>query len=206
MDFDGVRLALTEQGWARVAAPATSLDALAQELGRVDEWEEIQARSPEDARRGTFSAAVGLGAFPWHTDGAQARTPPRYLLLAASGPSSTPTELLDCQGRPELDQLLRHVVLRVSTDHAQVRYERAMVRVGSNRRYRWDPMHCPPTRQGVERDVESCLAEADHAVDWRSTRAVVIDNWRMLHRRPPLARDDHGRRTLKRIRIFEREK
>lgn len=176
---------------------------LAGMLGSVPgDWQTLTPRPRETARSNTLSSRYGLDAFPWHTDGAAVRNPPRYVLLHAVVSSSTPTELIHVDRHGGLLEVLRGTTLRATDQRDCVRYLRAAMTQGSTARYRWDPRTCTPTRAR-----EAVLAAVDQFapdtnVQWTDGKMVVIDNWRVFHRRPAVS--DHRTRQLDRLYIHDR--
>lgn len=153
----------------------------------------LRPREANDGRRGTFSAMHGLGEFPWHTDGAIADRPPRFVLLQSATESRTPTELLRITNdSPYLAPLLKTVLF---TRYVQPRYLRAADRVGGCLRVRWDPDKLSVASPGAI-GLPNAQTSPDAYIDWRPGTVALIDNWQCLHRRPRLAQGD-----LKRVLI-----
>ncbi len=157
-------------------------DQLARALGRPGEPEEILPRLSSESRPGSLSARYGCHQFPWHSDGAVALQPPRWILLRAvrmHGTSST--ELLDPSS--EVLAALRRTVLRTTPASGGVRYLPAYVPTGTNRyRLRWDLSKATPSRLEAERLIS--IARPTAKVEWREGRTLIFDNERILHRRP----------------------
>src|SRR5687767_517494 len=92
---------LRRRGWHLMSGLSpTLLDDVAESLGTVvaglTRDNLLMPRHPHEARAGTFSAAVGLGAQPFHTDGAHWPTPPRYIILRhVAGETCTVTLIID---------------------------------------------------------------------------------------------------------------
>src|SRR3954453_21363414 len=73
-----------------------SADLVTSRLGRASEPELLVPRNASGEQRRSLSRTFGLGPFPWHTDGAIALRPPRWIVLSAVQISSpTHTDLLD---------------------------------------------------------------------------------------------------------------
>src|SRR5690606_448828 len=95
---------VTTNGYAfiREYYPETHMASVAQALGQpLVPWEGglIQDLLPRNAAMpNTYSGIYGLNPFPFHTDLAHWRLPPRYLLLrCVTGHVDVPTLLLDSQ-------------------------------------------------------------------------------------------------------------
>lgn len=144
----------------------------------------------------TYSGLFGLGRFPFHTDLAHWRLPPRYLVLrCVRGYADIPTLLLD--GRSLVDavslDILRRSVVRPRRPRSG---EMRLLRLwqsgnGGEDLLRWDEVFLKPASRigafafGRIREELQTVAPMEVAmVDAGDT--LVIDNWRMLHSRPPV--------------------
>ena len=189
---------LARRGWA-VLQDASS-NEVASQLGRASSSTRLEPKDRGDARPWSLSGIYGLGAFPWHTDGAISSNPPRWLLLRAIELSgATWTDLLS----PDTDVLvgLRRTTLRAVDRVGRVSYLPAMVTLGDGRmRVRWDPRTCTP-RTGLTVDIVQCQVPTVR-VEWQVGQLLVIDNFRVMHRRPAV----HGqtRRLLERPYAWDR--
>lgn len=153
-------------------------------LGRESQPETLAPRAKDDGARWSHSDHHGFGGFPWHTDGAVSTLPPRWMVLeceVSEGP--TETHLLDPSA--EVILRMRRSVMRVRNQAGRVRYLPAASPSGDGGlRLRWDPRVCEAS--------DATLAEtiADQpptgVCEWSPGRVLVVDNWRMLHRRPPV--------------------
>lgn len=130
----------------------------------------------------SHSDHYGYGYFPWHTDGALAVLPPRWMVMeceVVEGSSST--ELLDPP--PELVQRLRRCAMRVRDRAGRIRYLPPLSPTEDGKhRLRWDPRVCE-----VNDVVLSALIEAEPPTavcEWVEGRVLLMDNWRLMHRRP----------------------
>jgi len=168
-------------------SPVSALD-MVRALGRVtDSDAQVLTPRPRSNSNWSLSDIFGYDQFPWHTDGALSVNPPRYvaMLLVNSDGSCVPTELLDLGVKPDISSALRRAVLVGTDKQGRKRYLRASEVSDSVRMYRWDPRCCKPTRDRelVER-ID--LAPPTSSIDWEVGKLVVFDNWRFLHRRPPV--------------------
>lgn len=144
----------------------------------------LVAREKVKADAWSLSGAYGLGEFPWHTDGAVSSRPPRWIVLRGLRvPDRTSTEILD--PGPSLLAEMRRTVLRAVDRAGRARHLPAAVPDNGRWRIRWDPRTCTP-RVGLslhEVDVQPTTA----VVEWREGRVLILDNTRLLHRRPTVA-------------------
>lgn len=168
-------------------------------LGRSGLPHLLTPRDRAAAKEWSLSGVYGLGPFPWHTDGAVSSTPPRWLLLRAIQVSArTATELLE----PDSDVLaaMRQTVLRVTDRAGQVHYAPAALPHGDQWQLRWDPRVGSPRGALTGQKMEQQLPTA--VIEWKEQRILVVDNARLLHRRPAV--DGSAQRILERIYIWEK--
>jgi hypothetical protein len=159
----------------------------------------------------TYSGIYGLNLFPFHTDLATWRQPPRYLLLRCiRGYAAVPTLLVD--GRILADAVTPDILMRAIFKPRRPRdgalsLLRLYEPVDDGQRLRWDGVFLKPaSKAGEIADVRvrEWLARCQ-PLSIALTRAddtLVIDNWRMLHARSPIPA---GREDRKLERVYLRE-
>lgn len=210
----GLRAEFEAHGWLLVDFPNDEpLIELARHLG-----DPVSARSaaplPErliptdaaDAAPNSLSSRYGLGSFPFHTDAAHHREPPRILLMRSVGASvDIATRLVDLHGvvSPCLSSLRGGTWL---VNAGQTRFYAPMVvRRGRESTVRFDPgcMRAVSARaREVEHHLESVLTTANATpIRWRPGKALIVDNWRCLHGRPPASDPE---RVLERVLVRDR--
>jgi hypothetical protein len=150
-------------------------------LGQVEQPTQLRPVDRNEAQSWSLSGRFGRGAFPWHTDGAISSDPPHWLMLRPLELSAaTTTELLD--PGPTLCRRLERTVL-LAKDHAgRARYLPALVPTHDFHRIRWDPRACRPDSPGLVSDLEDTAPTV--IVSWQLGMTLVLDNFRLLHRRP----------------------
>jgi hypothetical protein len=194
-----LRKQLSELGYVSIDGQDSSF-LTASSLGRVGQSVLLSARNEREADPWSLSGKYGLNKFPWHTDGAVSTEAPDIILLRAIRLSDpTFTELLDPP--TDLMEALAQTVLRVKNRAGRVRYLPAVVptKHGQNR-IRWDPRTCKPvTGIATTEEVEKINSTA--RIDWEEGRLLVIDNTRLLHRRPNVA--PNSARVLERTYVWE---
>jgi alpha-ketoglutarate-dependent taurine dioxygenase len=122
----------------------------------------------------------GLGEFPWHTDGAVSDNPPRWLILSCLVNRSSANTQLYLPKSDELE-ILNGTVLRSQNSLRQIRYLPAISDRNGVTLLRWDPRACPPgdtSSSDLFRNVPP-----DVSVTWREGASLIVDNFRLLHRR-----------------------
>jgi L-asparagine oxygenase len=177
----------------------TDSATIASELGRpLIPWEGglVQELSPRArAVPNTYSGIYGLARFPFHTDLAHWRSPPRYLMLRCmKGYDDIPTLLFDGQTLIEsdlLDLLTRAVVKPRRPLNGAITLLRLCEVLDEGYRLRWDEVFLKPaSRVGeiADQRIRERLAQGESITISLSTRGdtLLIDNWRMLHARSPV--------------------
>lgn len=135
----------------------------------------------------SLSALTGLDEQPWHVDLAHSQMPARFIIFACEreGSNPVPTEL--AYGESLIDL----------TDYEAAITEPYLVRNGSSSFYatiltqshqffRFDPGCMQPMTRGAKSLMSKlCNKEIEPSlrINWKPGQAVIIDNWRMLHRR-----------------------
>jgi hypothetical protein len=212
-DLRRIFAALSADGFVVTRTRGEEFEALARDLGnpvavRRDgpTTDELVPTATSQAAPRSLSAIHDLGSFPFHTDAAHHRVPPRYLLmrLADGGSSTTPTLLVDANPRsvclPDSKVLMREQWL-VRGGFGRTFY--APVLDPSKRFLRFDSGCMTPPSGTVLRGraiIDRWLARTPPAViAWATNITLVADNWRILHSRPALAVTDEHRVLLRKL-------
>ena len=191
--FRSIQANLARHGWVLVRQSSLeTMKELASTLGgrSVNSGHAIlRPKSVMESRSGTFSALVGLGQQPFHTDAAHWAIPPRFLLLQhMDGETTTPTWILDI-GSPFFLRL--RCAMRRSSWLVVGRRLRfltsGLADVGGEPCLRFDPI-CMKPMDTFARRCRSSLLRIDLLrkaipVQWRKNATLVLDNWRVLHAR-----------------------
>lgn len=164
---------------------------------------------PELAPPRSMSASFGTGEFPFHTDGACMRLPPRWTLLRAliAEESMRPTFVHNVSDLPlsqrEL-QALRVGVWRVTGGATP--FLTSVLTAESKihaPRLRFDPCCMSPVTpeaQIAQQALEACVARRPPVrVRWRTGMTIILDNWRALHGRGCAPPNGDGHRALLRV-------
>lgn len=202
--LSAVFASLEERGIAEVHGDEPSEgQALAEALGRADPREILRGSVADAAPPSSLSAMHGRGDFPWHTDSAASESPPRYLVLCAAEVESpaTRTAWLDPQNDPKMADVwgeLRRAVVRVRDRRGNAFAVRVVRRRAGIRMMRWDMRAFEPVDADLAAAVQT--AEPTALVEWQPGKIVVIDNWRVLHRRLALHAGEN--RVLHRYKVY----
>jgi alpha-ketoglutarate-dependent taurine dioxygenase len=180
---------------------------VARHLGEVRQRKPdlLTARHEEAAHPWSLSGVYGRAAFPWHTDGAVAELPPQYVVMwlrEASG-CPVPTELSDPLETLSADLLgvARRAALKIKSRGGEVTYRSMIYRAGDLSILRWDPRVCelPSSESHLSAAMNSL--RVDVTVSWIPGRLLIFNNWRMMHRRPPV--EPEVTRSLLRLYSFK---
>lgn len=187
--------------------PGTHTVAVAQAVGQpMTPWEDrlVQELVPRSsATPNTYSGIYGLGRFPFHTDLAHWRLPPRYLLLrCVSGFAHIPTLLVDGQTLIKavtLDILTRAIFRPRRPRDGALSLLRLCEPADDGYSLRWDEVFLKSASKiGDIADlrIREWLAECESLplALARAGDTLVIDNWRMLHARSPIPAGSEDRK------------
>lgn len=156
----------------------------------------------------TYSGNFGLGCFPFHTDLAYWRRPPRYLLLRClAGYEDVPTLLID--GRALINAISRDTLTRAIYKPRRPRDGSfSLLRLFESTSdgadlLRWDEIFLrPASRVGdvADAQIRHWLAKCEPSLIRLVRRGdtLLIDNWRMLHARSPIPMG-RGDRCIQRV-------
>ncbi|MFG1359182.1 Fe(II)-2OG oxygenase family protein [Xanthobacter pseudotagetidis] len=179
--------------------PKDSIVEIAERFGKpLVPWENglIQTLVPRTkAAPNSYSGIYGLDRFPFHSDLAHWRTPPRYLLLRCiTGFADVPTLMIDGHDLIDavsLDVLGRAIFKPRRPREGSVSLLRLCEPVDDVVRVRWDEVFLKPaSRIGevanlrVREWLSICTPIALSLAETHDT--LLIDNWRMLHARSPI--------------------
>lgn len=147
----------------------------------------LTPKREQDARPSTISAHYGLGEFPWHSDGAVDKDPPRYILMRAGTVTadSATTDILDLRSLGEGEMLKKYSRLSLLVSARNFSYVAPFVmRRNGVMCAKWDPLRTTPTGKRAEEFLSEVPTAPPTAVHhWQPSDVLIIDNWRCLHRR-----------------------
>ena len=206
MQLKNVRGDLERNGFAFIPGWRASSDTknIAHSLGAV--WEmgaafklsgipDIQELTPKNrgnARPNSYSSAFGLSEFPFHTDLAYLRYPPRFLVLRCNkGFASVQSQVLQANdfvsavGRSNVETGLvrpRRVPAGLKLCMLPLQF-----RIDGREAIRWDSQFLVPMNKSAEQ-----ISLAFHAAVWDCAKTIqlenpgdtlIIDNYQALHGR-----------------------
>ncbi|MDB5596852.1 MAG: hypothetical protein JWM36_3813 [Hyphomicrobiales bacterium] len=164
--------------------------------GDNDPVQELVPINQNDAAPNTYSGIFGRDRFPFHTDLAHWRDPPRYLMLrCVKGYSDIPTPVIDGRDLVKAigpDLLNRALVKPRRPCDGRFRILRLREPAGERLGLiRWDEVYLKPVSNLGELAISRMKAEIAkrRAIDRTLAKpgdTMIIDNWRMLHARAPV--------------------
>lgn len=159
----------------------------------------------------TYSGLYGMKSFPFHTDMAHWRLPPRYLMLrCVVGFEEVPTLLTEGVALAKevgLDLLARAIVRPRRPINGKFPLLRIYQPKDEDAILRWDDVFFLPASQAGEQAV-ALFRQAVHACSPQKIAlakpgdTLIIDNWRMLHARTSVPIGCEGRK-IERVYIGE---
>lgn len=173
----------------------------------------LRALKENESKPNTYSAMLGLGEFPPHTDFANWTSPPRFIMLRCIvGHESVVTTIFSCQ-------LLLSCLGESTSRRALFRPRRRVLAkpmtilpmcfsMHGSQAIRWDPRFLRPINQ----EAASAVSKAAMSADLQKPTArvqlsspgdtIVIDNWRCLHGRSQIGTEAINRH-LERVLLDE---
>ncbi|WP_260684342.1 Fe(II)-2OG oxygenase family protein [Rhizobium laguerreae] len=209
--MDSLRDQVLERGYAFMPAwrPEQSAANVAASfgeplsLGGGDPVHALTPVSKEASTPNTYSGLYGLEDFPFHTDMAHWRAPPRYLMLrCVVGFKEVPTRLIDgleLARRVGLDRLARAIVRPRRPVQGKLSLLRIYQPVEEGAVLRWDEIFIQPASTAGEEGYTEFgmalrLSDEEPVALATPGDTLVVDNWRMLHGRAPVPAGCEGRR------------
>jgi alpha-ketoglutarate-dependent taurine dioxygenase len=155
--------------------------------------------------KGTFSNRFGFGNFPLHTDTAFWTIPVRYVLLSSTRISSCPTfvvstsSLFNQLNLSDLKEIER-AIFKIKIPSNQF-YSSLIFRENNIEGLKYDSACMVPANRQAKNFVDKLEKSKIrmNEINWSGNKAVIIDNWKMLHARGTAFRDEN--RELSRIYI-----
>ncbi len=200
MQYDEVTSKLFSEGWAHMdllGVTAASIERtalkIAHDLGQPTASrrhgqliDHLMATSQSEAMKSSLSAQYGLSAFPWHTDGAHWSTPPRYLVFGCLEADEQAANTTFCEGEgfSSLNTMEAFSSIFRITNGKNSFFSSA--RDLEHKYYRFDPgcmLPTDPAGISIVSDMSTALPPIKIDVKWTAGRILLLDNWRMLHRR-----------------------
>ncbi|MER8374527.1 hypothetical protein [Mesorhizobium sp. M0488] len=185
---------------------AVSVIGKPQALGSGLALHVLTPTDPNRATPNTYSGMFGRGIFPFHTDLAHWRRPPRYMLLRCDiGFEDVPTLVVD--GREVVAKAGRDLISRALVQprrpiRGKLPLLKLMQSIDDHDLIRWDEIFIKPASDNgkagmtaFKTALEMCRPKAICLVSRGDT--LVLDNWRMLHARAPVGNEHASRRILR---------
>ncbi len=158
-----------------------------------------------DAHQQSLSINFGIGDFPFHTDGAYFKTPPRYIIMRylKGTPNPTPTILCDLNKLNSDDkENLKNCIWKVKSRNNDFL---STILSDNETFYRYDKCVMTPVVSKNQNGFyfESLIANLPKKeINWTINKAVIIDNWTNLHTRPKVNEQEINYRMIQRIMVL----
>lgn len=158
-----------------------------------------------DAHKQSLSANYGTSEFPFHTDGAYFKIPPKFIILRylKGIQNPTPTVLCDLnQLNDEANQKLKDCIWKVKSRNNEFL---TTILSESYKCYRYDKCIMTPANIKLRNKnyFENLIDELPKKhINWYTNKTVIIDNWTFLHSRPKVTEQEINNRTIQRIMVI----
>lgn len=209
---------IKEKGWIEIEKvdSVDSAISLAKDIGNIiphpngQLWRKIRPNEKMNSYSGTMSHQFGHSDFPLHTDTAFWPRPTRFVLLASFSPNCTNSTIirtsqlikkLDCNTK----KLMEKAIYLVKTPNKQFY---TSLKIGHDIGFKFDICCMTPYNRAAkafhDEFIKLVTVEEVEEIKWTGNKAVVFDNWNVLHGRKAL-KDKAQDRNLIRIYIDELE-
>lgn len=158
----------------------------------------LRPRTGRNSLKGAFSQVYGLSPFPLHTDTAFLSVPVRYLVFGMVGSSSCATTYIHfdeiCKAsKADLMSVAKQAIY-LSDTFEERKYIGAAFTHNGKSGIRFDVNVMRPMNAHA-RKFHECISHAlsslpVNRIVWSGNRAVIIDNWRILHGREEAINED----------------
>jgi alpha-ketoglutarate-dependent taurine dioxygenase len=165
-------------------------------------YKKLIPKDKNEVEHFSLSSAYGLKEFPLHTDGAEYKTPPRFLVLRALSDSPTGTYIADANSicdninvcNTKWSVKTKDGIVKTKLYQQHPKYNIEFIRF--NRL----SMKCD---EGDKLDVYKAIDNLTiSSIIWSENKTIIIDNWRVLHGRPTIIEDDYEKRIIERLQVF----
>lgn len=159
----------------------------------------------EDAHKQSLSANFGTSDFPFHTDGAYFKIPPKFILLRYTNGISNPTPTILCNLKninSTDKQMLKHSVWKVKSRYSSFY---SSILSEDEKFFRFDKCIMQPVDIKNDNSIhleKLISSQPKEVINWEINKTVIIDNWNYLHTRPEVKDNEINFRNLQRIMIL----
>ncbi len=164
-------------------------------------YKKLIPKNKNEVEHFSLSSAYGLNEFPLHTDGAEHKTPPIFLVLRALSNSPTGTCIADANSI--CDRNICDSKWSVKTKDGLVKtklYEQHPKYNTEFIRFNRLSMKCD---EGEKLDVYKAIDNLTvSSILWTKNKTIIIDNWRVLYGRQTIIEEDYEKRILERLQVF----
>lgn len=158
-------------------------------------------KEKDEAKQNSLSKIYGIDEFPFHTDCAYLKTPPKFILLRYIGDIVNPSPTLvkqinfDILNTQEIDFLFNSIWLVKGQGNS------FYSKIIANGIFRFDN-NIMTLSSPVENIINQILSKTESKIiEWKKNKTVLIDNWTCLHSRPAVREDEKQKRIIERLNI-----
>jgi len=204
---------LIENGWIELEEVYSKdkLLSIARSLGNLHQHpngEIIDTLYPTNgikSFKGTFSNRFGYSSFPLHTDTAFWSRPSRYIVLGMLNQSNCTTYLINTKDIfKKLNKRARiaakHSTYMINTFEGK-KYTSVLFTYDKKIGFRYDPTCMVPINKDAKyfhNEFHDLLKdEKTQSIHWTGNKAVIIDNWILMHGRSKVSEHEHKRELIR---------
>ncbi len=153
----------------------------------------------------TLSKIYGLNAFPFHNDGVQNKTPPRFIILQLKSDEIgvAKTFLLDGFELALKNQnIFYHSIFEINGNGFKELTPLINERINGKKMLRYNPVIMDSIIKKKKVELEQLLSNSIKIeIEWKPKSFLIIDNWRVLHSRESID-NPTKKRIIERIEFY----
>lgn len=165
-------------------------------------YKKLIPRDNKEASYFSLSSAYGLNDFPLHTDGAEYKIPPKFLVLRALANSPTGTTIADAKTiqtnisacNSKWSVKTKDGIINTKLYETDNKYK-----IGYIRFNRLSMKCIEGDKVYVSKAIDNLSTKI---INWTINKTIIIDNWRVLHGRQQIREDEYDKRIIERLQVF----
>lgn len=153
----------------------------------TDLYDTLTVKTKEEASKKSLSAIYGDKDFPYHTDGAYLRVPPKYVILRSpKSIENCPTKLcIPNNTEADIKKLMKDVLL-VNGGRGRF-YSTILEKLDEEFRIRFDKDCMRPALPEFDTSIKlmnKLIRETPKInINWKANQCIIFNNWKLVHSR-----------------------
>jgi hypothetical protein len=154
----------------------------------------------------TLSTEFGMNPLPFHTDGAHRLIPPRWTILqyGSKTESKSGTLLFDSKpasADPHYEDLFFNEIYIVTGGVKPFLTSIINKQLSSLPIFRWNKLLMRKLLDKTKVTIDYLAIKPHHKVTWSPRKTLILDNWRILHSREEVPKEEENTRIMTRYNL-----